>query len=139
MTGFDYYKKVAFDNYANFEGRARRSEYWYFVLFHLIIIYVSSFIIGIISSIIGATGYLLYFIILLYVLVMLVPSLAVGVRRLHDTDKSGWIYLIGLIPLVGAILLLIFFATESTPGRNQYGDNPKEEPDTESDIEDQLV
>jgi uncharacterized membrane protein YhaH (DUF805 family) len=111
-----WYLKVL-KNYVGFEGRARRSEYWWFVLIHVLILLV----LYVISRSIGNT--LLY---TLYSLAVFLPGLAVAVRRLHDTDKSGWWVLIALIPIVGAIVLLVFMATDSTPGTNQYGPSPKE-------------
>jgi uncharacterized membrane protein YhaH (DUF805 family) len=104
-------------NYAGFTGRARRTEYWMFVLFNLIITIVLDVIGTVIKlgNILGA----------LYGLAVLIPSLAVGVRRLHDTGRSGWWLLIALIPLVGAIILIVFLATEGEPGENAYGPNPK--------------
>ena len=103
--------------YAVFTGRARRKEYWMFVLFYLII----AFVLAIIDAVIG-TGALLYG---LYALALLIPNIAVAVRRLHDTGRSGWFLLIGLIPLIGAIVLIVFFVQDSQPGDNQYGPNPK--------------
>ena len=105
--------------YAGFTGRARRSEYWYWTLAYLIA-YVVAFII---DSILGIS-----LVTIVVALAALIPSLAVGVRRLHDTDKSGWFLLIGLIPLIGAIVLIVFFVADSGPD-NQYGPNPKGEPD----------
>ncbi|MCD9198311.1 DUF805 domain-containing protein [Aeromicrobium wangtongii] len=101
--------------YANFSGRARRSEYWFFTLAVIIV----SFVVGIIDFIIGNS-------ILEWVLIVatIVPSLSVGARRLHDTDRSGWLQLIGIIPIIGWIVLIVFFATDSTPD-NKYGPNPK--------------
>lgn len=109
--------------YAVFSGRARRSEYWYFVLFNIII----SVILAVIGMAISGQDQfgganLLY---LLYSLAVLIPSLAVLVRRLHDTSRSGWWVFIGLIPLIGAIVLLVFLVQDSTPGANEYGENPK--------------
>jgi uncharacterized membrane protein YhaH (DUF805 family) len=103
-------------NYANFSGRARRQEYWMFFLINLIISLVLTFI-EIKMHIFGVS--------LLYNLAVLIPSLAVAVRRLHDTDRSGWWLLIGLVPLVGAIVLLIFFIIDGTPGNNRFGVSPK--------------
>jgi uncharacterized membrane protein YhaH (DUF805 family) len=108
-------------NYVGFNGRARRTEFWMFVLFNAII--------AIVLQIIGLAlknQILLY----LYDLAVLLPSLAVGARRLHDTDKSGWWQLIGLIPVVGWIVLIVFFATAGQPGNNQYGPDPKLVPAT---------
>lgn len=115
--GFADAVKSVFSQYAGFNGRARRSEFWYFYLFNIIV----AAVLGILSSFLG------FFSIIsgLYSLAILVPSIAVGIRRLHDIGKSGWFYLICFIPLVGSIILLIFFAKDSEPGENQYGPNPK--------------
>ncbi|MEM1433855.1 MAG: DUF805 domain-containing protein [Pseudomonadota bacterium] len=110
--------------YAVFSGRARRKEYWFFFLFNLLVTIVLAFIdiatgafseaagIGLLSGI--------------YTLGVLIPSLAVTVRRLHDTDRAGWWVLVSLVPLIGAIILLVFMVLDSQPGSNQYGPNPKE-------------
>lgn len=105
--------------YAVFSGRARRREYWMFVLFNLLI-YMSLFIVAAASKI--NAFMILYW---LYALATLIPSLAVAVRRLHDINKSGWFMLIGLIPFVGGFILLYFMVQDSQPGDNQYGPNPK--------------
>ena len=104
--------------YAVFNGRAQRKEYWLFFLFNIII----AFVLGFIDGLIGSQGVLG----LLYSLAVLIPSIAVSIRRLHDTERSGWWLLIGLIPLIGAIVLLVFMVQDSKPGQNQYGANPKE-------------
>jgi uncharacterized membrane protein YhaH (DUF805 family) len=104
--------------YVVFSGRARRKEYWYFVLFNLIISLILSLIDWAIGMNILAT---------IYGLAVLLPSLGVSVRRLHDTGRSGWWIFIGLIPLVGAIILLVFFVIDSQPGENKYGPSPKAE------------
>ena len=104
--------------YAEFNGRARRQEYWMFLLFNIIF----GFAAGIVDSILGT--YLAVYSI--YSLAMIIPGIAVSVRRLHDIGKSGWMLLIVLIPLIGAIWLLVLMATDSTPGENEYGKNPKE-------------
>lgn len=120
----DWYKKVVFENYANFNGRARRSEYWYFALMNIII----TIVLTVLDSVLGLNfeplpyGYL-YFI---YMIAILIPSLAVAVRRLHDVGKSGWFYFIALIPIIGAIWLLILFCTEGNQGENDYGPDPKD-------------
>lgn len=98
--------------YAVFEGRARRKEYWYFVLFNFLIVLV-------LSLIVSVTG--LNFLSELYSLAVFIPATAVAARRLHDTGRSGWWQLIILIPLVGVIILIFFLASESQPGENQYG------------------
>jgi uncharacterized membrane protein YhaH (DUF805 family) len=102
--------------YADFSGRARRSEYWFFAL-AAFCAYVVAYGIG---AIIGTM--ILYY---LVALALFVPGLAVGARRLHDTDKSGWLLLIGIIPLIGGIVLIVFFVQDSQPGSNQYGPSPK--------------
>jgi uncharacterized membrane protein YhaH (DUF805 family) len=119
----NWYKKVVFENYANFKGRARRSEYWYFALMNLIILVIAT----VLDSTLGMNfapfpyGYLY----LLVVLTTFIPGLAVAVRRLHDVGKSGWFYFIALIPIIGAIWLLVLFFTEGNKGENQYGPDPK--------------
>ncbi len=106
--------------YAVFSGRARRKEYWMFVLFNVII----SIVLFAIDVVAGTQG-ILY---LLYNLAVLVPAIAVAIRRLHDTDKSGWWILIGLVPIVGGIWLLVLMVLDSKPGQNQYGVCPKPVP-----------
>jgi uncharacterized membrane protein YhaH (DUF805 family) len=113
--------------YAMFSGRARRSEYWVFALFNTIIMVALQIFVSIMAGMNSDMGAglfgILYFV---YVLAVLVPSIAVTIRRLHDTGRSGWWLLLGLIPLVGAIVLLIFLVTDSLPQENQYGSNPKQ-------------
>ena len=104
--------------YAVFNGRARRKEYWYFVLFNFIINIVLSGIDSVTSGVGILPG--------IYTLAVLIPSIAVLVRRLHDIDRTGWWVLIGLIPIIGWIVLLIFAVQDGKPGENQYGSNPKE-------------
>ena len=109
--------------YAVFDGRARRMEYWMFILFNIIITAVLALIDSLIGTIIRQGGFgLLQG---LYDLAVLIPSIAVTVRRLHDTGRTGWWILIGLIPVIGGIVLLIFMLLDSEPGENQYGPNPK--------------
>ncbi len=114
------------ENYANFNGRARRAEYWYFTLGNFIIMFIF-YLIGFAgafmnSTVLMAFGFGIYGI---TALATLVPSIAVGVRRLHDIGKSGWYYLIGLIPLVGGIILLVWFFTDGNRFTNEYGEDPK--------------
>ncbi len=113
--------------YAEFSGRARRTEYWMFALFNLIFLIVAA----IVDRVLGTNftineiklpyGYFYLF----YGLAVLIPGLAVFVRRLHDIGKSGWFILIGLIPIIGAIWLLVLACTDSKIGENKYGQNPK--------------
>ena len=115
----EWYLKVVRDNYANFNGRASRQEYWMFFLFNIIFAIVVGFVDGFLG---------LGFLYLLYSVAVLIPSLAVGVRRLHDVNKSGWWLFISLIPIIGAIWLLILLCTDSNPGENNYGPSPKAAP-----------
>ena len=115
--------------YRDFRGRSRRSEYWFIQLF----LVVTNIAVAIIDLALmgwdvdrfiangggGIVG-------LVWILVTIVPALAVLVRRLHDTGKSGWWALVGLLPLVGAIVLLVFTVTDSSPGENKFGPSPKE-------------
>ena len=114
--GFGQAVSTCFSKYATFAGRARRSEYWWFFLFNIIVSIVAT----VIDAALGTA-----FVALLVALALIVPSIAVGVRRLHDTGRSGWWMLIGLVPLVGGIVLLVFFASDSTPETNDYGPSPK--------------
>jgi uncharacterized membrane protein YhaH (DUF805 family) len=109
--------------YATFSGRARRKEYWMFVLFNVIFVTVAIVLDNVLGIAIKNTGYgPIYF---LYVLAVFLPGLAVSVRRLHDVGWSGWYLFLSLIPLVGPIILLVKTCTDGTPGVNQYGANPK--------------
>lgn len=122
----NWYIKVL-KNFSNFSGRARRSEYWFFVLFNFIFAMLAM----ILDNILGTTidipyatinyGYL-YF---LYALFAFMPGLAVAIRRLHDIGKSGWMFLVVLIPCVGPIWLLILLCTDSQQGENKWGDYTK--------------
>jgi uncharacterized membrane protein YhaH (DUF805 family) len=109
--------KICLNKYATFTGRAQRSEYWYFFLFMVIVNIVAS----VLDSAIFGDVPVLY---LIATLALIVPSIAAGVRRLHDTDKSGWWLLLGLIPVVGAIVLIVFFCQRGTVGPNQFGPDP---------------
>jgi uncharacterized membrane protein YhaH (DUF805 family) len=114
----------ALKKYAVFSGRSRRMEYWYFVLFNIIV----SIVLGVIDAVLFGTldsGMGAGLLSGIYGLAVLIPSLAVTVRRLHDIDRSGWWILIGLVPLIGVIVLLVFALLEGTPGDNRYGPNPK--------------
>jgi uncharacterized membrane protein YhaH (DUF805 family) len=113
----------ALRKYAVFSGRARRKEYWFFTLFNVLISIILAFIDNMIGTFSSETGVGLLGGV--YSLAVLVPGLAVSVRRLHDTDHSGWWLLIGLAPCVGVIVLFVFMVMDSTPGHNQYGPSPK--------------
>ena len=109
--------------YAVFSGRARRKEYWMFILFNLIFVIAAVILDSILGTINENSGYGL--ISTLYSLAVLLPSFAVLVRRLHDTGRSGWWIFITLIPLIGSIWLLVLLVGDSQPGDNKYGPNPK--------------
>ena len=110
--------------YADFSGRARRKEYWIFSLINYIIIFFL-YILQIVM--IESTLWLIFPIIFfLYAVAGFLPGLAVNIRRLHDIGKSGWWYLIYLIPIIGAIWLTVLMCLDSEPGENQWGENPKE-------------
>ncbi len=115
MVMVEYFKLVVFERYAVFEGRAGRAEYWWFFLANLIISFVLQAIAGVSNA--------LLILAVVYSLAVLIPGLAVAVRRLHDTNKSGWWILISLVPFVGVIVLIVFLATDGDQGANQYG-NP---------------
>ena len=110
------------NKYAVFSGRASRTEYWMFYLFHVIIGYALTVIEAIVGiapeteqSVLG----------ILYALAVLIPAIAVQVRRLHDTGRSGWWCLIALIPIIGSIIFFVWTVQDSHPGENKYGPNPK--------------
>ena len=113
-----WYLKVVRDNYANFSGRARRKEYWMFFLLNTIFIYALAFISGALVAVTESSAFM--FIYVAYAFGVLIPSIGVGVRRMHDVGKSGW-YL--LIPIYSFILAV----TEGEKGANQYGEDPKTE------------
>jgi len=106
-------------NYAQFDGRSRRSEYWYFFLFNVIVAVVLGVVDGVLRKILGFGMFGM-----LYGLAVLVPGVAVSIRRLHDTDRSGWWLLLAFVPIVG-FLLIWFMAQESNAGTNRYGQNPR--------------
>ena len=119
----NWYLKVL-RQYSDFNGRARRQEYWMFVLFNIIFSIAAAVLDMILGTTIEGIGYGPVYII--YGLIVLIPGLAVSVRRLHDVGKSGWMMFVILIPIVGAIWLIVLMATDGTPGENEYGANPKE-------------
>ena len=132
----DNYLNVMKNHYADFSGRARRSEFWYFNLVYFIINFLVFIVFGILALIASAisedfgvgvmiVGYLAYIVV---ALVHMVPAIAVNIRRLHDTGKSGWIILAQLIPFVGYIVsiwLLVLYCTDSEVNENKWGVNPK--------------
>ncbi len=116
-----WYLKVL-KKYAVFDGRAQRSEYWYFFLFNSII----GFALGFIEGIAGFNSSPNYSILaIIYGLAVLLPGIGVFIRRMHDTGRSGWWFLIGFIPLIGTIVLIVYLVRDSEEGTNKYGPSPK--------------
>ena len=120
--------------YADFEGRSRRKEYWMFTLGILILyaIMAAAFVVAVggadTKPASAATGIAVVVVVavgVIIVLGLLIPSIAVQVRRLHDQDKSGWYILLGFIPYVGGLIMLVFMCIDGTPGENRFGDDPK--------------
>lgn len=129
---FDYVKKC-YENYTNFKGRARRSEYWNFVVFYSAVLFILNLPFRPLSTneaaatTNGSTLLIIFLIIgITFYFASLLPLLAVSVRRLHDVGRSGWFLLIGLIPVVN-LWLLIEFCRDSEPLDNKYGENPKKD------------
>ncbi|WP_136468606.1 DUF805 domain-containing protein [Flagellimonas onchidii] len=119
-----WYIKVL-KQYADFKGRARRTEFWMFVLFNTIFAVALSYLDYLFDMEIGHTQLGILYV--TYVLVTFIPGLAVSVRRLHDIGKSGWMLFIALIPIVGPIWLIVLYVTEGNSGNNPYGSDPKEQ------------
>ncbi len=122
---FDIWKAVVTTKYARFDGRARRAEFWWFSLVNAGFVFglaIALSILGQISDTIAGLGAFLY---LAYIVGMIVPSIAVAVRRLHDTDKSGALFLLLLLPLIGSIILLVFYLIDGDRTANRYGPSPK--------------
>jgi uncharacterized membrane protein YhaH (DUF805 family) len=113
---------LSWARYASFGGRARRSEYWYFTLFHSLAVFLAGVVSYLVWLAIPALAIILYSIV---VFGTLLPHVAVSVRRLHDVNQTGWWYLLGCVPLVGTIVLLIWFCTDGTRGPNRFGADPK--------------
>ena len=119
--GINWYL-AALKKYAVFSGRARRKEYWFFVLFSFLIIFALGFLEGALGIASESDDSVLAS---LYVLAVIIPWFAVTVRRLHDTGRSGWWLLISLVPLIGPLINLVFMIEDSDEGQNAYGLNPK--------------
>jgi uncharacterized membrane protein YhaH (DUF805 family) len=116
----NWWKTVVLERYAQFSGRAGRAEFWWFFL--------ANAIVGLVLNLLGQASWFFYVLSAIYSLALLIPNIAVGVRRLHDTNRSGWWLLIALVPLVGFIILIVFWATEGNAGENQYGPVPPGQP-----------
>ena len=119
MGLFNYFIQALTKKYAQFNGRARRKEYWGFMLFDILFELAIQIITAVIEIPIAG----------LYTLAVLLPGIAVAVRRMHDIGKSGWWFLIALIPIIGPIWFIILAATPGVAGPNQFGDDPKALPD----------
>ncbi|KRG68982.1 DUF805 domain-containing protein [Pseudoxanthomonas dokdonensis] len=115
--------------YADFSGRSRRSEFWMFQLFYLLVLIVLGMMIAIGAVVSdkppGLLGNLALGLVMLFALAMAVPMLALQVRRFHDQDKSGWMVLCAMIPFIGGIMVLVFMCMEGTRGPNRFGPDPK--------------
>lgn len=121
--GLEWYLAVL-KKYSVFDGRSHRTEFWMFVLWSLVV----GVVLGILDVVLGTDGQYIGLLGGLYNLAILVPSLAVGARRLHDIDRSGWWQLVGLIPLVGLIVLIVWWAQPGQAAVNQHGPDPWEGP-----------
>ena len=120
--------KVFRQNYANFNGRARRSEYWFWYLFNILVesvLFLPAQVFKFQQGQIPVVLTVMYYIYIGFFIITFIPGLAVTVRRLHDIGKSGWWILIVFIPFVGAIILLVFTCFDSEHGPNEWGDSPK--------------
>ena len=114
--GFGQAISNGFSNYVNFSDRASRSEFWFWVLFCCLAFIVAYIIDNVVFGTFVLTG--------LFYLAVLLPNLAVTIRRLHDLDRTGWWFFLGFIPLVGTIILLIWYCTKGTDGPNRFGPDP---------------
>ncbi|MBU2995117.1 DUF805 domain-containing protein [Cellulophaga baltica] len=119
---------LAFKKYADFSGRSRRKEYWMFVLFNIIVVLGVVFI----GAAIGLEEYIAYPL-GLYILTIIIPSLALAVRRLHDQGKSGWYILVRFVPVIGGVWFLVLMCVEGDSITNEYGLNPKDPINNELD------
>jgi len=120
-----YFIDVITDKYSDFSGRARRSEFWFFILFKWLILSAIVFMSDTNGeeTLLSKIGFAFFSICLL---ILIIPTLALSVRRLHDSGNSGWLITLGIIPIIGSIILLIFFFLDSEQGSNKYGSDPHE-------------
>jgi uncharacterized membrane protein YhaH (DUF805 family) len=114
-----------FKKYADFNGRARRKEYWMFALVSILVCVTCGILAAIFSSIANFLGLIFVLLYVVFGCAVILPAIAAVTRRLHDVGKSGWFQLIQLVPLVGPIYLLYLMVKDGDPGPNQYGPNPK--------------
>ena len=124
MSAIDWYLGP-FQKFAKFEGRASRKEYWMFVVMNIPV----AFLFGVLDALVGAGGVLGG----VYNLILLVPSVSLMCRRLHDQNRSGWWQLLLFIPIVGFIVILVFMCLDGTAGDNRFGSDPKRRDAGESD------
>lgn len=118
----DNWKSVMTEKYMQFNGRARRAELWWYALINLVIFWV---LLGLAFVFDGGLAAIFWAAYIVFWLVTIVPSLAVGVRRLHDTNKSGWMLLLVLVPFIGSLIILVFYLIDGDRGTNQYGPSEK--------------
>ena len=122
----EWYLKVMRENYANFNGRARRKEYWMFTLFYILLVVACTFALALLDATGSQSLTLLVAIIsIAAILAHVVPSIAVTVRRLHDVGQSGWFLLLAFIPYIGNLIIFVFSVIEGNKGTNKYGPDPK--------------
>ena len=128
----EWYLKVMRDNYSNFKGRARRKEYWMYTLIFTVLLIALMTIMFSVLSFSDETGietgpgvYLTVILVIVFLFAHFIPTIALTVRRLHDTGKSGWWYLIVLVPYLGNFVIFIFTLIDGDRGDNKYGSNPK--------------
>ena len=114
MVLVDAWRTVVLERFMKFDGRASRPEFWWFAL--------ANFIVTVVLFVLGQASSLFYVLYVIYGLGVLLPSIGVAIRRLQDTDKSGWWILIVFVPFVGSIILLVLLCIEGTPGPNRYGE-----------------
>lgn len=132
------------EKYAQFDGRSTRSEYWYFVLAYVLMALVIGLITGLTAYMAfdgGGPTFMLWIfggLLILLMLALVIPSIAIAIRRLHDSGKSGWWYLINFVPYIGGLIFIVLMCLDSEPGTNQYGPNPFEL-DAGDDISGHLV
>lgn len=115
---------IPLKRYADFSGRSRRMEYWMFTLFQIIVIFVPFFFLMPFGDLDGEVPTLFWLLLLAYLAIFLIPSIAVTVRRFHDQDKSGWFYLLSFIPYIGGLIVFVFMCLEGTKGPNRFGPDP---------------
>lgn len=126
MNMFEYWKNAFAKNYANFNGRARRSEYWYYTLMNVIILISLVILFTVCSTAnLGGISWIFIGLYFIFIIATIIPTLAVLVRRLHDVGKSGWFFFVYFIPLAGPIWLLVLLFTQGEQGENAYGPDPK--------------